>query len=589
MSAQQLITDHLDLWTGAVTSRSTAGRGHNGKIELTGLKKLRELILELAVRGKLVEQDPTDEPASVLLERIAEEKARLVEEGKIKKTKHLPEVAEEDKPFELPQGWSWARLGEITNYGSTDKAEPGEVEDTSWVLELEDIEKESSRLVQRITYRERPFKSSKNRFAPGDILYGKLRPYLDKVLVADQAGVCTTEIIPIRAFHDIFSPYLKLALKSPTFKAYANDSTHGMNLPRLGTERARLALIALPPKEQQNRIAEKVDELMALCDRLEQQTGEQLEAHEVLVDALLDALTRSANASEVAKNWARIAEHFDTLFTTEASIDKLKQAILQLAVMGRLVEQDPDDEPASVLLEKIAEEKTRLAKEGKSRKSGTKLAQTAKEIPFHIPDNWEWCKLDDLSLHSAAGWSPQCDNIPRSGNNWGVLKVSAVSWGAFDPDENKSLPSNLDPRIELEIKTNDFLVSRANTSNLVARSVVVPPHAPRNLMMSDKIVRFTLSRKINALYVNLTNNSKTSRDYYSRIAGGTSSSMKNVSRKQIQELFIPLPPQNEQHRIVKKADALIALCDQLKERLSDAGDTRTQLAEAVVEKAVKTA
>lgn len=116
MSAQSLITDHLDLWTGAVTSKSTSGRGSNGKVELTGIKKLRELILELAVRGKLVGQDPTDEPASVLLERIGEEKARLVREGKIKAPKPLPPVAEDEKPFALPVGWEWFRVGNYLEF-----------------------------------------------------------------------------------------------------------------------------------------------------------------------------------------------------------------------------------------------------------------------------------------------------------------------------------------------------------------------------------------------------------------------------------------------------------------------------------------
>ncbi len=113
LKIENLITDNLDLWTAAVRPKSSAGRGSNSKLELTGIKKLRELILELAVRGKLVPQDPSDEPASVLLERIAAEKTRLVKEGKIKKPKALPEIGEEDKPFELPEGWECIRLGKV--------------------------------------------------------------------------------------------------------------------------------------------------------------------------------------------------------------------------------------------------------------------------------------------------------------------------------------------------------------------------------------------------------------------------------------------------------------------------------------------
>ena len=192
MAVEKLIVDHIDTWTTARQTRSTAGRGSSGKIDLYGIKKLRELILELAVRGKLVPQDPNDEPASELLKRIAAEKAELVKQGKIKKPKPLPEISEEEKPFELPAGWGWTRLGFISNYGFCDTAEPEDVTPETWILELEDIEKVTSKLLNKVTFAERPFKSSKNRFSQGDVLYGKLRPYLDKVIVANEPGVCTT-------------------------------------------------------------------------------------------------------------------------------------------------------------------------------------------------------------------------------------------------------------------------------------------------------------------------------------------------------------------------------------------------------------
>ena len=169
MSARELITEHLDLWTGAVTKKSSSGRGSNGKVELTGVKKLRELILELALSGKLVEPEPDEEPAHRLLSRIEAEKSRLAARDLIKKPKKLPE-ASESQPYSLPPHWCWARLGSVTNYGTTDKAEPNQVAENTWVLELEDIEKESSKLLSKVRYLERQFKSSKNRFERGDVL-----------------------------------------------------------------------------------------------------------------------------------------------------------------------------------------------------------------------------------------------------------------------------------------------------------------------------------------------------------------------------------------------------------------------------------
>ena len=217
-------------------------------------------------------QELTDEPASVLLDRIAEEK---IPRDKTRKT--LPTIQDDMLPFEIPINWEWTQLGEITNYGATEKAEPEEISEETWVLELEDIEKVSSRLLNRVRYEMRPFKSAKNRFCKGDVLYGKLRPYLDKVILADEDGVCSSEIMPIRGFVGLAPQFIRLVLKSPYFVQYANSSTHGMNLPRLGTGKARQALFPLPPESEQHRIAAKVNELMGLVYRLEQHLASEEE------------------------------------------------------------------------------------------------------------------------------------------------------------------------------------------------------------------------------------------------------------------------------------------------------------------------
>jgi type I restriction enzyme S subunit len=165
-----------------------------------GVQKLRELILDLAVRGKLVTQDANDEPAAVLLERIKKEKERLVKEGKISKLELLPPIKHNDILYNLPSTWLWVRLGEVVDYNGAAKVSPSEIPEDSWLLELEDIEKDSSKIIQRCTFKERNSKSTKARFLKGDVLYGKLRPYLNKVVIADADGFCTTEIIPLRSY-----------------------------------------------------------------------------------------------------------------------------------------------------------------------------------------------------------------------------------------------------------------------------------------------------------------------------------------------------------------------------------------------------
>lgn len=252
------------------------------------IEQLKQTILQLAVMGKLVPQDPKDEPASVLLERIKKDKERLIEEGEIKDQKPLPVISDDDKPYTIPRHWEFSRLGYATNYGLREQVDPDSIDENEWVLELEDIEKITSNLLQTIYAKDRIPKSSRNRFYKGDVLYGKLRPYLDKVIVANNDGVCTTEMIPLRGYIGITSEYLRLVMKSPYFVSYASESTHGMNLPRLGTDRARLALIPLAPHNEQHRIVSKVDELFSLCDRLKERITESQKVANQMADSILE-------------------------------------------------------------------------------------------------------------------------------------------------------------------------------------------------------------------------------------------------------------------------------------------------------------
>lgn len=545
-----------------------------------GAAKLRELILTLAVQGKLVPQDPADEPASVLLQKIRAEKDRLIAEGKIKRDKPLAEIAEEEKPFELPAGWEWVRLGDITNYGTTTKVE--RLQPDTWVLDMEDIEKSSGRLLQRLRFAQRPALSDKNCFLAGDVLYGKLRPYLNKVLVADEDGVCTTEVIPFRCYGNYVPQYFRLVLSSPFFLEYVNARSYGMKMPRLGTEDARKSVIPLPPLAEQSRIVTRVEALMRLCDALEAKGQLEAAQHAQLVSTLLGTLTASTTPEELAAHWQRVAQHFDLLLDRPEAIDALEQTLLQLAVRGLLVPQDPTDEPASALLQKIRAEKDRLIATGQIKRDKPLPPITDEEKPFELPVGWEWVRMGAVVNASEAGWSPTCIGSPRRPGLWGVLKVSAVSWGEFDATANKELPSDLVPRPEYEVRDGDFLLSRANTAELVARSVVVEQAEPK-LMLSDKIIRLAVSSQMNRSFLNMANNASYAREHYAVNASGTSSSMKNVSREVVVALPVPLPPLAEQSRIVTRVTALRHLCADLRQRLAERQAVQARLAEALVQ------
>lgn len=579
---ENIITENIDVWSSAIKQRNTQGRGSSKRQELYGVQKLRELILELAVRGLLVPQDPDDESAPIILEKIASAKKILIKENLLKQQKKLPSISTEERPYLLPKSWAWERLGNISNYGSSDKIEAKNAGANTWVLELEDVEKETSKLLKKVRFSEREFKSSKSAFKKDDVIYGKLRPYLDKVIVADEDGVCTTEMIPVRTHACILPEFLRLSMKSPYFKNYANNSTHGMNLPRMGTDKARMALIPILSMSEQKRIVAKVDELMALCDQLEQQQESSITAHEQLVETLLAALTQAADNESFEQAWSRIAANFETLFTTENSIDQLKQTLLQLAVMGKLVPQDPSDEPASVLLEKIAAEKERLI-ENKVIKAVKKLPTIAEEEKLNLPQGWELTRLGNIVSRMGSGSTPRGgqsayvdSGIPflRSQNVWndGLYLNDIV----YISDETHNNMSNT------HVLPGDVLLNITGAS--LGRSTIFPENIETaNVNQHVTIIRLIEKNMNQFVHLGILS------PLVQKLVWGRQVGMaiEGLSKKVLELFEFPIPPLAEQKRIVEKVDQLFAICDQLKTKINSAQQTQLQLADAITSQAIQ--
>lgn len=263
--------------------------------------RLRRFVLDLAVRGRLVEQDPDDEPASELLKRIAAEKARMVKSGEVRK-KYSADPPMIQPSFSLPRTWRWASLGTAFIYDAGTKCEPKSLDRSRWLVELEDIEKDSGRLISRVKCVDRKSKSTKSEFNVDDILYGKLRPYLNKVLVADEPGYSTTEIVSIRPYIPLCSEYCSLAFRHPDFVEYVTRLGQGTKMPRLRTNDALVAPFPLPPLGEQQRIVARVDELMALCDRLETSLAVAIDARRRLLEATLrEAVATNEDELEYVK------------------------------------------------------------------------------------------------------------------------------------------------------------------------------------------------------------------------------------------------------------------------------------------------
>ena len=232
-------------------------------------QQLRNSILQEAIEGRLVPQDPNDEPASVLLNRIREEKKRLVKEGKLKK-KDLEEtpISEDEIPFEIPESWEWVRLGEISTYANTKKKiNAAQADSNLWGLDLEDIEK-GGRLLCLKSVGERKAIGDKTYFSEGDILYSKLRPYLLKILIAPKNGICTPEIIPFTCYGCISKEFVVNLLKSAYVDDYINSVTFGVKMPRVSTETMVSLVIPLPPLAEQKRIVAKIEEVFKEIDKL---------------------------------------------------------------------------------------------------------------------------------------------------------------------------------------------------------------------------------------------------------------------------------------------------------------------------------
>ena len=586
MSVEKLIVDHMETWTSALQTRSTAGRGSSGKIDLYGIKKLRELILELAVRGKLVPQDPNDEPASELLKRIAAEKAELVKQGKIKKQKPLPEISEEEKPFELPEGWEWARINDIASFTNGYAFKSSEFQNSGvGIVKIGDIDSSgfiSTAGMSYVSEKKINVLPEEMRVNPGDMVIamsgattGKLGFNKTKstFLLNQRVGKIVTYSVDKEFIYHYLSTRIEENL----------SISLGSAIPNISTAQINNIIIPIPPSDEQVKIIARVKLLISLCDQLEQQSLTSLDAHQQLVETLLGTLTDSQNAEELAENWARISEHFDTLFTTEASVDTLKQTILQLAVMGKLVPQDPNDEPASELLKRIAQEKAQLVKEGKIKKQKPLPPISDEEKPFELPEGWEWCKF---------GLTSEFINGDRGSNypNKNEYVSQGIPWINTGHIEKNGTLTVTEMNFITEGKFNELRSGKIQKGDLVyclrgatfGKTAFVIPYETGAIASSLMIIRPFITEMGGYIYNYLTSPFGRSQIY--RFDNG--SAQPNLSANSVMLYSFPCPPLTEQYRIFSQVGLLHELCDKLKTRIKTAQQTQLHLADALTDAAI---
>lgn len=484
-------------------------------------EQLRASILQYAMEGKLVKQNFDDEPASKLIKKIEDEKLQLVKEGKIKKGKKLPAITDEEKPFDIPNNWEWVKLGNIVDYVQRGKSPKYDKESNSYPIisqkcvQWDGVHLEFAKHLKEDFWKELP---SYRFVTKGDLLLNstgtgtvgriiKVTESFDKIPVDSHVTI-------IRLNKNVCNSYILYFLMSPIIQNNLDDYLTGTTKQKeFGLASIQNIVISIPPLEEQKRIVAKIEKLMPLVD-------------------------------EYAESYNRL-QKIDNEFE-----DKLKQSVLQYAMEGKLVKQDPSDEPASELIKKIENEKAELVKEGKIKKSKKLPAITDDEKPFDIPDSWEWVRLGEIGIVTSGG-------TPRKAEKsyWDDANIPWITPAVMSKAQNNIIFDNHNVG-----KINQKGLSNSSAQLISANSIVVSSRAPIGYI---NIVPFAYTTnqgcKSISTYAKVDNKyvyyaiKFSVPDMYKRASGTT---FKEISGTRFGETVIPLPPLEEQKRIITKVEKL---------------------------------
>jgi type I restriction enzyme S subunit len=539
-------------------------------------KKLKGLILELAVRGKLTKkwriENPNTESATKLLTQIKAEKKRLIAAKEIRKEKPLPKVEAEEIPFGLPENWIWCRLGNITNnLGHKKPNEDFHYIDVATVDNKKGLIRNEIKIIKSDNAPSRARKIVKK----GCVIYSTVRPYLKNIAIIKKEYI--PKAIASTAFAVLYPTggysfnYLYYYLHSICFTNYVESKMKGVAYPAINDKKLYMGFVALPPLSEQKAIVKIVEQLFEEVEILERLTEERLLIKQNYTTAILNRL---ANKNTEA-TWQQLLPQFEQFFDTEKSIKALRQTILQLAVQGKLTKDwrkaNPNTSSATELLQQIKTEKKRLIAEKVIKKEKVLPKITKEEIPFELPENWEICRLIDIVKNTEAGKSPKCLNRPANEDEWGVLKTTAIQNLYFLQNQNKAYPSGFKTKINLEVKQDDILITRAGPYNRVG-IVTHVGEVRTKLLLSDKTVRINhIKNYVFSPFLSLTLSSGLSKDFLDEKKSGMAKSQVNISQNNLKLTPILLPPLSEQKAIVEKAAILLGYCDALEAAIAERG------------------
>jgi type I restriction enzyme S subunit len=529
-----------------------------------GVKRLRELILNLAMRGLLVPQDPTAQPARELLREIEAEKERLIRAGKIKNSSKLPEILAEEIPYKLPETWEWTRLENLIDLVSGQHLNPNEYNIQSIGIPYYTGPSDFG-VKHPITARWTSL--GKAIAIKNDVLLTVKGAGIGKInILNDDQAAIGRQIMALRAIHierSFLVYFLQYSLED------LKKLSTGIAIPGISRNDILGKKFPLPPLEEQRRIVEKVDRLMEQCDRLEQLHKEREQKRIIVHAAASHQLLNAKGDRKLQTAWEFLRDRFGDLYAVKENISELRKAILQLAVMGKLVPQDPNDPPASELLKEIQSEKQRLAELGKilSIKKVPKI--NYENSPYDIPISWQWTRVESICEvivdcpHSTPRFLPQgflcIDTNSFKSNIFLKEKFRYVSNETFVERVKRLVPQE-----------NDIVFAREGS---IGESVIIPPHM--QCCLGQRVMLFRPMRNISSKYLQLyiSNPSFLSRllEIYKGIGA------KHVNVGDMRNSIISLPPLPEQHRIVAKVDQLMELCDRLESKIDQQTQTQTRL------------
>jgi type I restriction enzyme S subunit len=541
------------------------------------IPRLRRFILDLAVRGKLVEQDPNDEPVSELLKRIHQHKVQCESRRRGNNTKIT--FAAFEGPFRIPSSWMWMPFGDLM------------------------ISRDGERIPVSQDERNRRAKIYEYYGASGVI--DQIDSYLfDKplLLIGEDGANLINRSTPIAfiargkywvnnhahvldGISENLLRYIQLYINAIDLKPYVTGTAQ----PKMNQAKMNSILIALPPEAEQDRIVAKVDELMALTDRLDAAQAGRERRRDKLAAASLHRLNNGADADEFRDHARFHLRHLPRLTTSPGHIQQLRQTILNLAVRGKLVPQDPNDEPASELLTRIQAEQVQLLKKGTIKRAHPTFSIDTTQIPSAAPHGWEWVKLGDLLLgDSQNGYSKKpddaADGIPLLRISAGTLRKD----GIVAEEEHKLIGGvSKAQKEQYELQPGDVLACRFNGNrNFVGRLSLYLGYLGIKLIYPDKLIRLRLlSQFVLPKLVRCFAESNMVRQEIEAYCATTVGNW-GISASNLKEVKIPLPPLAEQHRIVAKVDELTALCDRLEAQLVTTQTENRRLLETVIHEAL---